>query len=119
MDRDFPLSPTPESTADSVDVAKAKSGYYASKGFKLRESFFNKPDFSAKGVSSFNKNNQALSDSANKYSEKVFGATKNMPKKDLTSKGITRSISSKGDTTMNYSSKGVTFTRNYYNNKKK
>ena len=117
--RDFPLSPTPEGAlTDSVDVAKAKSGTFAKKGYDLQTNFFNKKNYTSSDVSNFTKNRNALTDSTNKYSEKVFGATKNMSKSDLASKGVKRTISSKGDTTMNYSSKGVTFTRKYYNNKK-
>jgi hypothetical protein len=119
LNRDFPLSPTPgEAVTDSVDVAKEKSGTYAKKGFDAQTKFFNKKNYTGLDVSNFTKNRDALADSVDKYSEKVFGATKNMSKSDLASKGVKRTISPKGDTTMNYSSKGITFTRKYYNKKK-
>jgi hypothetical protein len=98
--RDFPLSPTPEGAlTDSIDVAKAKAGMYAKKDF-ARKDFMSKPK-------------SAVGDSSNKYANIVFDATKNMSKKDLAAKGVKRTISSKGDTTLSYNSKGVNFKRDY------
>jgi hypothetical protein len=103
MKRDFPLSPTPDSVKDSVDVAKSKSGYFANKNFSRK-------DFASNTES-------AVGDSSNKYANIVFNATKNMSKKDLANKGVKRTISSKGDTTLSYNSKGINFTRDYGKNK--
>ena len=119
MSRDFPLSPTPESTVDSVDVAKQKAGYFAKKQNDVVNNFFNKKIYSAKNVNDFIKNNTALRDSTSKYNNIVFDASKKMTPSDLVKKGIKRNISAKGDTTTSYNSKGFTFTQKNYNNKKK
>ena len=105
INRDFPLSPTPEGAlTDSIDVAKAKSGIYAKKNFARKDFAMN--------------TESAVADSSDKYANIVFNATKNMSKKDLASKGVKRTISSKGDTTLSYNSKGINFTRNYGRTKK-
>ncbi len=104
LNRDFPLSPTPESKADSVDVAKAKAGYYGNKDFARKDWLTNI--------------NTPLTDSTNKYANIVFDATKNMSKKDLVNKGVKRTITSKGDTTLSFNSKGMNFKRDYTRSKK-
>ncbi len=118
MNRDFPLSPTPESTVDSVDVAKQKAGSFAKKQFDLSNKYFNRK-LNAQDLNNFVKNNTALRDSTAKYNNIVFDASKKMTSKDLAKKGIKRNISAKGDTTTSYISKGVTFTQKNYNSKKK
>jgi hypothetical protein len=103
MKRDFPLSPTPPIVTDSIDVAKAKSGYFAKKYFSSKDFMdnFSRKDFMDK--------NTALMDSADKYSDIVFNSARKMNKKNLANKGIIRNITSKGDTTYKYNSKGVNF----------
>ena len=93
MNRDYPLSPTPNPT-DSVDVAKSKSGSFAKKDFSRKD---------------FGKKVSPLTDSSTKYSGIVFDAAKNMSKEDLAKKGINKNITSKGDTAYNYKSNGINF----------
>jgi hypothetical protein len=99
MNRDYPLSPTPEPKKDSIDVAKEKAGYYAKKNFARKDFLTN--------IES------PVADSSDKYANIVFNATKNMSKKDLAKKGVNRSISSKGDTTLSFNSKNINFKKKY------
>jgi hypothetical protein len=79
---------------DSIDMAKSKSGS------------FSKKDFSRKD---FGKKVSPLTDSSTKYSNIVFDAAKNMSNEDLSKKGISKSINSKGDTVYKYNSNGLNF----------
>ena len=95
MNRDYPLAPSPEpGDNDRIDEAKKKSGFFAKKDLMRKD---------------FPEKESALSDSADKYSDIVFNAAKNMGKKELDKKGITRNVSAKGDTSYNYSSNGISF----------
>jgi hypothetical protein len=84
---------------DSVDVAKTKSGKFAYKN-QTRNDFARKES--------------PLSDSAEKYSNIVYDAARNMSKSDLAKKDITKKITKNSDTVYKYNSNGVNFERTNY-----
>ena len=79
---------------DSVDIAKSKSGKFASKNMSRN-------DFAEK--------DSPLSDSADKYRNFVIDAATKMKKSDLAKKGIMKNITKKGDTIYRYNSNNVNF----------
>jgi hypothetical protein len=84
---------------DSVDIAKSKSINFANKNFARKD---------------FGKKESSLTDSAEKYSDMVFDATRKMSKSDMIKKGIMRKITSKGDTILKYGSGLTNFERVNY-----
>ena len=86
----------PDNKKDSVDVAKSKSAIFAKKNFARKDLM---------------ENESPLSDSADKYSNMVFDASRKMSKADMIKKGIMRKITPKGDTITKYSSAGINFER--------
>ena len=101
MNRDYPLAPSPQ-PKDSVDIAKEKSIKYAKKDFARND---------------FARKDSPLTDSTEKYSDKVFNAARNMSKEDLEKKGISKNITKKGDTTYSYGSGLISMKSTYPKNK--
>ena len=101
MSRDYPLAPSPQ-PKDSVDIAKEKSIKYAKQDFARND---------------FARKTSPLTDSVDKYSNKVYDAARNMSKEDLAKKGISKNITKKGDTTYSYGS-GLISMKSTYPKKK-
>ena len=96
--RDYPLSPTPN-PKDSIGV------------FQSRAAEFLKKDNARKDIS---KKFSSLTDSTEKYTDKVFNAARTMSKEDLKKNNISKTLTNKGDTVYNFKKNGVGFSRKVF-----
>jgi hypothetical protein len=102
MNRDYPLSPTPN-PQDSIGVYKSKAAAFAKKDFARKD---------------FAKKESSLTDSAEKYTNKVFNAASTMSKEQLAKNNISKKITSKADTIYNFFQNGMSFRQERPNKKK-